>query len=130
MYLVIIAWLYVTLMMAVAEATSPTGTCWALVTFVLYGLLPMGIVGYILGTPIAQARHAGARMAEQAAQKLAETHSPHGRRPSLTTPVQPDAGGHAPAAAESRCRAGAKRTVRHGCPPCTRRRCCRCHRSA
>ena len=52
MYLVLIAWLYVTLMMAVAEATSPMGTVLgAVMTFVLYGLLPMGIVGYILGTP-------------------------------------------------------------------------------
>ena len=48
MYLVLIAWLYVTLMMAVAEATSPMGTVLgAVMTFVLYGLLPMGIVGYI-----------------------------------------------------------------------------------
>ena len=45
MYLVLIAWLYVTLMMALAEATSPTGSVLgAVVTFVLYGLLPMGIV--------------------------------------------------------------------------------------
>ena len=52
MYLVLIAWLYVTLMMALAEATSPTGSVLgAVVTFVLYGLLPMGIVGYILNTP-------------------------------------------------------------------------------
>lgn len=52
MYLVLIAWLYVALMMAVAEATSPVGSVLgALITFVLYGALPMGVVGYILGTP-------------------------------------------------------------------------------
>ena len=45
MYLVIIAWLYVTLMMAVAEATNTTGSILgAIITFVLYGLLPMALV--------------------------------------------------------------------------------------
>ena len=47
MYLVLIAWLYVTLLMAVAEATSPTGSLLgAIVTFTLYGLLPMGSSPY------------------------------------------------------------------------------------
>lgn len=45
MYLVLIAWLYVTVMMAVAEATSAQGTLLgAGITFVLYGLLPIAIV--------------------------------------------------------------------------------------
>ena len=52
MYLVLIAWMYVALMMAVAEATSPVGTVLgAIVTFMLYGALPMGVVGYIMGAP-------------------------------------------------------------------------------
>ena len=52
MYLVVIAWLYVTLMMAAAEATASNGSLLgALVTFVLYGLLPMGIVVYLMGSP-------------------------------------------------------------------------------
>ena len=52
MYLVLIAWFYVTLMMAIAEATSSNGTLLgAFFTLVLYGLLPIIIVGYILGTP-------------------------------------------------------------------------------
>jgi hypothetical protein len=52
MYLVLIAWIYVALMMAIAEATSPVGSLLgALFTFLLYGLLPMGVVGYIMGTP-------------------------------------------------------------------------------
>ena len=42
MYLIVIAWTYVTLMMAVAEATSPLGTVLgAVITFALYGLLPV-----------------------------------------------------------------------------------------
>ena len=48
MYIVAIAWLYVTLMMAVAEATSPTGSILgAIITFAFYGALPLGILIYI-----------------------------------------------------------------------------------
>lgn len=68
MYLVLIAWFYVALMMAVAEATSPIGTVLgAVFTFLLYGLLPMLVVGYIMGTP-ARKR---ARLAREAAQASA-----------------------------------------------------------
>lgn len=52
MYLVLIAWLYVALMMAAAEATSPSGTLLgALLTFLLYGLGPVVLVGYVLDAP-------------------------------------------------------------------------------
>jgi mannose/fructose/N-acetylgalactosamine-specific phosphotransferase system component IID len=45
MYIVAIGWVYVVLMMAVAEATSSQGTVLgAVFTFILYGLLPLGIV--------------------------------------------------------------------------------------
>lgn len=53
MYLVAIAWMYVVLMMSIVEALSPQGTVLgALFTFALYGLLPLGIVMYLLGTPM------------------------------------------------------------------------------
>ena len=52
MYLVAIAWIYVVLMMAVAEATSPQGTVLgAFFTLMLYGALPLSIVMYLLRTP-------------------------------------------------------------------------------
>ncbi|MBW8830990.1 MAG: hypothetical protein JF606_16505 [Burkholderiales bacterium] len=52
MYLVAIAWVYVVLMMAVAEATSSNGTVLgALFTFLLYGVLPLSIVMYLMRTP-------------------------------------------------------------------------------
>ena len=52
MYLVLIAWIYVAFMMAIAEATSPVGSLLgAAFTFLLYGVLPMSVVGYIMGTP-------------------------------------------------------------------------------
>lgn len=48
MHVVVVAWLYVALMMAVAEALSSQGTVLgAVFTFALYGLLPLAIVVYI-----------------------------------------------------------------------------------
>ena len=92
MYLVLIAWLYVTLMMALAEATSPTGSVLgAVVTFVLYGLLPMGIVGYILGTPARKRALRAKALAEQASEQ-APADAP--------ASAEPDAGSHASAAAQ------------------------------
>ena len=52
MYLVLIAWGYVCVMMAIAEATSPVGSILgAIITLLLYGVLPMGLVAYIMATP-------------------------------------------------------------------------------
>ena len=52
MYIVVIAWLYVAILMAVAEATHSTGTLLGgIMTFVLYGVLPLGLVLYVMGTP-------------------------------------------------------------------------------
>jgi hypothetical protein len=57
MYLVAIGWLYVTLMMAVVEATSSNGTVvGAFFTFVLYGALPVSLAMYLLGTPARRRR--------------------------------------------------------------------------
>lgn len=70
MYLVAIAWIYVVLMMSVAEALSSQGTVLgAVVTFVLYGVLPLSIVLYIMGTP-ARRRALRAREAAQASEPL------------------------------------------------------------
>jgi hypothetical protein len=94
MYLVAIAWLYVALMMALAEATSTQGTVLgALFTFVLYGLLPISIVMYLLGTPRRRAARRKAEAAELAAAAAARSGA------------QPDRGDHAtadPVAAEGK----------------------------
>jgi hypothetical protein len=67
MYLVAIAWIYVVLMMAVAEATSSNGTVLgAVFTFLLYGALPLSIVIYVMATP-QRRRRRRAREAEEAA---------------------------------------------------------------
>jgi uncharacterized membrane protein len=65
MYLLAIGWMYVVAMMAAAEIASPNGS-WlgALVTLLLYGLLPVSILLYILGAPMrAKARRAREREA-------------------------------------------------------------------
>ena len=52
MYLIAIGWLYVALMMAVAEASASNGSILgAVFTFLLYGLAPTALVMYLLGTP-------------------------------------------------------------------------------
>ncbi len=80
MYLVPIAWLYVTLMMAVAEATSTQGTVLgASITFLLYGVAPVALVMYLLGTP---SRRRALRAREAAS-------------------IEPDAGGHAATSAQN-----------------------------
>lgn len=49
MYLIPLAWMYVAVMMAVAEATHPRGTVLgAIVTFVLYGVLPVALLLYFI----------------------------------------------------------------------------------
>jgi len=53
MHLVALAWIYVVLMMAVAEALSPQGTVLgAFFTLLLYGVLPLSIVLYVMGAPM------------------------------------------------------------------------------
>ena len=65
MYIVPIAWLYVTLMMAVAEATNSNGSVLgALITFVLYGVLPVTLVVYLMRSP-ARRRAIRAREAQE-----------------------------------------------------------------
>lgn len=52
MYIVPIAWLYVALMMSVAEASNTNGTVLGgILTFILYGILPTSIIVYVMGAP-------------------------------------------------------------------------------
>ena len=69
MYLVPIAWLYVAVMMSVAEATNTNGTLLgAVFTFLLYGALPVGLVLYFMGSPSRRR----ANKAREAAEALAQ----------------------------------------------------------
>lgn len=77
LYLVALAWMYVVLMAAVAELMSPQGGWLGAVFTVLgWGVMPLAIVLYILGTP---ARRRARRAAEAAA-----------------SAADPDRRGHAP----------------------------------
>lgn len=88
MYLVLIAWLYVTLMMALAEASSPVGSVLgAVITFLLYGVLPMLVVGYILGTPARRRAREKAQALEAAASDSAR--APDAGREAPSAPVAP-----------------------------------------
>lgn len=104
MYLIAIAWMYVVLMMAVAEATSPQGTViGAFFTFLLYGLLPLSILLYILGTPARKRRLRAVEAAEDAARAAAAAAAvepvsaalPASAATSAAT-AAPDRSGHAP----------------------------------
>ena len=80
--LVVIGWLYVALMMAVAEATNTTGSVvGAIFTFVLYGVGPVALVGYILLTP--------ARKRAAKAREKAELDQEDGGREAPADPVPP-----------------------------------------
>jgi hypothetical protein len=81
MHIVPLAWLYVAIMMAVAEANHPTGTVLgAVITFFLYGVGPVALVMYLMGAP---ARRRAIKAKEAA--ELAQANS-----------VAPDASCHAP----------------------------------
>lgn len=83
MYLIAIAWMYVVLMMAVAEAMSPQGTLLgALVTLLLYGVAPLALLLYILGTPLRRRRRAREEAAASAA-------APDGRGEAPAAAVAP-----------------------------------------
>ncbi len=85
MYVIVIAWIYVVLMMSVAEATATQGTLLgAIVTFFLYGMGPAALVAYLMGTP-ARKRAIKKREAEELAAHLAA--QPAQDLPS--TPVAP-----------------------------------------
>lgn len=96
MYIVPIAWLYVTVMMAVAEATNTTGTVLGgIMTFLLYGVLPVSIIVYVMGAP---ARKRAIKAREQAELATAQG-TPMNGQPSAEarSSFAPDAHAEAPA---------------------------------
>jgi Mg2+/citrate symporter len=84
----------VAVMMAVAEATHDNGTLLgAVVTFVLYGLVPVLLVLYLMGTPTR-------RRANKAREESEWQQAQHAARPSGPASGEPDAGRHAATATE------------------------------
>ncbi len=81
MVIVAIAWSFVVLMLALAEATAANGTLLgAAFTVLLWGVLPLSIVLYLMNAPYRRRM----RREAQAAERLASG-----------TPLEPDGGGHA-----------------------------------
>ncbi len=102
-------------MMAVAEATNTNGTVLgAIFTFIIYGLIPVSIVIYLMRTPARNRERKARERAEWVEQQnaMAAADAPReGNAPStaaaqtisssVNNPVsQPDAGSHAPSAAQ------------------------------
>ncbi len=91
-HLVVIAWGYVVVMMAVAEATSTTGTVLgAIFTFLLYGLLPIALVVYLMLAPArGRANKARELAAQEAARRAAAaSHLPDERSEATGDAVPP-----------------------------------------
>jgi hypothetical protein len=92
MYLILIAiaWLYVALMMAVAEATSPIGSVLgAIFTFLLYGVGPVALVLYILSTPTRRRARKQAEASSLAPTGADPSDPPNTSGESTTDPVPP-----------------------------------------
>lgn len=97
MHLVLIAWIYVALMMAVAEANHPQGSLLgAIFTFLFYGVGPAALAMYLLGAP-GRRRAIKAREAAQASS--AATQQAPANDPSHPS-GQPDGSSHAACSAE------------------------------
>ena len=77
MYLVAIAWLYVAVMMAIAEATHSQGSILgAIITLLLYGVLPLLLVLYVMGTPMRRRQRLQQEQAQAQDQVQAQEENP------------------------------------------------------
>ena len=79
MYIVAIAWGYVVLMMSITEESIVAGV----MTFVLYGILPLTIILYIMGTPQRKRN----RVAREQEARLAAVQAAAAAVPEAATPA-------------------------------------------
>lgn len=96
LHLIVIAWLYVVVMMSVAEASNTTGTVLgAIITFLLYGLGPVALVVYLLSTPARRRVLKEREAEEQARAKSARQAEADAAMPAPIPDASnaPDAGG-------------------------------------
>ena len=79
LYIVAIGWIYVVLMMSVAETSVIAGFA----TFLFYGVLPLGVILYLMNTPKRRAMRAEAEKLrrEQMQQRAAAAEAPHEIKP-------------------------------------------------
>jgi predicted membrane channel-forming protein YqfA (hemolysin III family) len=70
MHIVALGWMFVALLMSLVEATSTEGSILgAFVTLVLYGVLPVGLVVYVMNTPHRRRARRRQEAAEEAARR-------------------------------------------------------------
>jgi len=63
MYIVALAWIYVVFMMSITEQSVIAGV----MTFLLYGILPVAIILYVMGTPQRKRKRRNAEKLQEAA---------------------------------------------------------------
>lgn len=99
MYIVAIAWIYVVFMMSITEESVVAGV----MTFVLYGILPLTIILYIMGTPQRKRRRA-AQASTEAQQMAASEPLMEKSGSDATTPTAPTTAVAAPTEHETLAR--------------------------
>ena len=87
MHIVAVAWIFVVVLMAAAEAGSTQGTLLgAFFTLLLYGALPLAIVLYVMGTPARRkarlaAERSGTAQGDAGGEPAASPVTPKGKEP-------------------------------------------------
>lgn len=97
MYLVAIGWIYVAVMMSIAEVMHPDGTLLGgIVTFFLYGLVPTALVLYVMAAPLRRK----ARQAQEAKDDAVARVAGAAALAQDPASIEPNASGHAPRTTE------------------------------
>jgi hypothetical protein len=78
MYIVALAWIYVVFMMSITEQSVIAG----IMTFLLYGILPVAIILYVMGTPQRKRNRKNAEKLREAASSL-EAQAPREQEPKI-----------------------------------------------
>ena len=92
LYIVAIGWIYVVLMMSVAETSVVAG----IATFLFYGVLPLGAILYLLNTPKRRAQRAEeeklrrVQMQQRNMANAAAQETPPDVNPEISADVSPD----------------------------------------
>jgi mannose/fructose/N-acetylgalactosamine-specific phosphotransferase system component IID len=75
--IIVIGWLFVALLAALAEATAPNGSVLgAVFTFLGWGVIPLSIVVYILATPMRRAKQRAKQRAVEAEEAAQAAQAP------------------------------------------------------
>ena len=88
--IVALAWMYVVVMMALAEALAPNGTILgAMFTLLLYGVAPLALVLYLMGTPMRLRRRTEREIPGQEADPAAQAEAPPQSRSQTAAAARP-----------------------------------------